>query len=591
VAVFLPVRHLGFVWDDYHYLHYNPLFAAGPSLAGAGRAFVSFHSANWHPVTWLSHMADLALFGLEPAGHHLVSLILHAVNASLLFTLLSSLTGRVWRSMAVAALFAVHPLRVESVAWVAERKDLLAALFSLGALLAYERHVRAPGRRRFAAAFALLALALAAKPMAVTVPVLMLVLDWWPLGRAGTRARWKALVGEKLPFAALAAASAVVTLAAQSSAGALDHFPFAGRLANSARSLAVYLRHAFWPADLSPFYPLREVSLPAAAGSVALLALLTALALRAARRQPWLLAGWTWYLVALLPAIGLVQVGAQAMADRYTYLPLTGIFAAVVWSVAETVRLRAVSPAVPAALTAGALVALAFITRSTIPAWRDEVALWSRAQRLYPGTQRISLNLGIALRDRGDLPGAEQALRAALRAAPEDNLALTALGVLLVDTGREAEGVPLLERALRDPKPSADAAVHLGRASGKRGDTVAAISFYRRAVGIDRGHPRALNDLGVLLAGQGEYAEAASLFRRALRARPGDPVALRNLARTLELGGDLPGALQQYEAALKAEPGNPETRAMRDRVKDLLENGGPAARGPGARGSGVRLSD
>ena len=578
VAVYLPVLGLGFVWDDYHYLHYNPLFAAGPSLEGATRALYSFHSANWHPVTWLSHMADLALFGLEPMGHHLVNLLLHAANTALLFALLSGLTGCVWRAAAVAALFAVHPLRVESVAWVAERKDLLAALFSLCALLAYLRFVRTARRRHFAAAATLLALALAAKPMAVTVPILMLVLDWWPLHRLMGTSAWLPLVREKLPFVALAATSAAVTLAAQSSAGAMDPYPFTGRLANALRSWVGYLRAIAWPADLAAFYPLRDVSFPVAAGSAAILALVTAVAARTARRQPWLLAGWAWYLIALIPVIGFVQVGAQAMADRYTYLPLTGILVALVWSVARGVRRLGLPPAVSGALALAALVPLMLVTRAQIPSWRDGVSLWSRALRISPGNQRISLNLGNALREQGDLPGAERALRAAVEAAPGDKLALTALGALLVDTGRAGEAVPFLERAQQGTKPSAEASMWLGKATELLGDKESAISFYRRAIGLDPSLVAAQNNLGVLLASRGAFAEAATRFREALRVKPSDEIARRNLARALELGGDLPGALEQYEAALRLEPGNAETRAMRDRARGRLAPAGTAER-------------
>jgi tetratricopeptide (TPR) repeat protein len=534
-------------------------------------------------VTWLSHLADLALFGMNPAGHHLVNLLLHAANGALLFALLIQLTGRAWRSAAVAAIFALHPLRVESVAWVAERKDLLAALFSLAALLAYERHARASRRGFFAIAFVLLALGLASKPMAVTVPLLMLVLDWWPLGRARIGSDWRPLVREKLPFAALAAASVWITLAAQSAAGAMDTYPLAGRFANALRSSVVYLRALVWPANLSAFYPLREVSLPDAAGAAALLAAISALAVLAARRRPWLLAGWAWYLVALLPTLGLVQVGAQAMADRYTYLPLTGILFATAWSTAETARRRGVPALAPAALTAAVLAGLTLVTRSLIPFWNDDVALWSRAERMAPGTQRIHLNLGNALREHGDLGGAERYLRAALSEAPGDTLALAALGALLVDTGRDAEAVPLLEQALQGPQTAGSAAMWLGASSERRGDLEAAIGYYRRSLEIDPGLVPARNSLGVLLARRGAYADAADQFRQVLRAHPEDAVALHNLARALELGGDLPGALEHYEAALRVEPGNAETRALRDRARGILADGGTAAGSGGAR--------
>jgi tetratricopeptide (TPR) repeat protein len=385
-------------------------------------------------------------------------------------------------------------------------------------------------------------------------------------------------VREKLPFAALAAASATVTLAAQSSAGAMDTYPFAGRVANALRSLVMYLRALVWPADLSAFYPLREVPLPVAAASAALLAAITALAVRAARRQPWILAGWAWSIVGLLPVLGLVQVGAQALADRYTYLSLTGVMLAFVWSVADAARRRNVPALAPAALTAAALVGLTLVTRTLIPFWHDDVVLWSRADRITPDSQRVHLNLGNALRERGDFNDAERYLRAALSEAPGDKLALAAFGALLVDTGRDAEAVPLLEQALQGPQTESTAAMWLGKSSARRGDMEAAVGFYRRALAADPALAPARNELGVLLAGRGDFAEAADQFRQVLRAHPGDAVALHNLARALELAGDLPGALKHYEAALRAEPGNVETRAMRDHARRLLAPGTPSAR-------------
>lgn len=536
-AVFFPVHRLGFVWDDFDYLHHNPLLAGGPTLTGAVKAFLSFHAANWHPVTWLSHMADLALFDWNPAGHHVTNLLLHSANAVLLFALLSGMTGRTWAAAAVAALFAVHPQRVESVAWIAERKDLLAACFGLGTLLAYLRRVRSPRPQSPAAAVMLYALGLATKPMLVTIPLLMLVLDWWPLGRAGREPGvWRPLLREKMPFVALSAASALVTLAAQFSVNALNPLPFPLRLANALHSYVAYLGAALWPAQLACLYPLRSVGLPSAVGAAVVLLLVTTVAVLLARRLPWILAGWAWYAISLVPVIGLVQVGGQAMADRYTYLSLTGILVAVVWSFAHVAGRRRISPVVPAAVTATVLVALTLVTRTVIPFWRNETTLWRRALRVSPWSQRISLYLGVTLTEGGNFSEAEEVLRAAQSASPHDARVLTALGML----------------------------------QERRGERKAAIDSYRSALDLDNSLTPTRNNLGVLLALRGEHAEAEFQFREALRVKPEDAVLRRNLARALERGGNLQEAFEHYETALLADPGNLETRAMRDRVRDRL---------------------
>ncbi|HEY6000299.1 MAG TPA: hypothetical protein VI078_13500, partial [bacterium] len=340
LAAFLPLLDAGFInLDDPTYVTENAHVRDGWSAAAARWALTGFDAANWHPLTWASHLTDVWLFGLRPAGHHATSLGLHALAAALLALALARLTGRVWPGTLAAALFALHPLRVESVAWVAERKDVLAGLLGAATLLLYARHVRRPSPRRLVAVTAAFALGLMAKPTLVTLPLLLLLLDWWPLGRlrAASTAPRARLILEKAPLLALSAASCVVTYLAQARQGAMvgaEVFPIGDRALNALSSYGAYLGKTLWPAALAPFYPHRGAGLaPATALLLAtLLAGICAAAWTLRRRCPWLLCGWLWFLGALVPMIGLVQVGLQGMADRYTYLPSIGLALASSWA-------------------------------------------------------------------------------------------------------------------------------------------------------------------------------------------------------------------------------------------------------------------
>ena len=357
LALYWPVVGHDFVnYDDGLYVTDNPHVQAGLTLDNIAWAFSTGHASNWHPVTWLSHLIDFSCFGWFAGGHHLVNVLFHTANTLLLFLLLRRLTGSLWRCAIVAALFAWHPLHVESVAWVAERKDLLSLFFLLLSLSAYVGYVKQPSPGRYTLTLACFALGLMAKPMIVTLPCLLLLLDWWPLARlrlsatdAGEnpspRSHLWPLVCEKLPFFALAAASCVVTVWTQHQTGALRTFhavPLSARLANTVTAYACYLWKMIWPADLAVLYPMPS-SWPLAMvlGSALALAGLSLFAWRWRTQFPWVVVGWCWFVVTLVPVIGLVQVGEQAMADRYTYLPLIGVFLALTWGVeAATVARR-----------------------------------------------------------------------------------------------------------------------------------------------------------------------------------------------------------------------------------------------------------
>ncbi len=459
-AAFAPVSGFHFlVYDDYSYITNNAVVREGLTAPGLSWAFTTFRSANWHPLTWLSHMLDVELFGLDAGPHHLVNLLFHLANTLALFLVLRGMTAATWRSFVAAALFAIHPLHVESVAWVAQRKDVLSAFFLLLALAAYLRYVRRPGPGRYVVVAGCFVAALLAKPMAVTLPFLLLLLDWWPLGRMtaddarpGLPANLPKLALEKVPLVALSGLSCAVTVVAQRAGGALDTaIPLWVRLQNALLAYAAYLGKAVWPASLVILYPHPGASVSAAKVAAAglLLALLTAAAVRLAGRRPHLLAGWLWYLGTLVPVIGLVQVGTQAMADRYTYIPLVGIFVAVTWEangLRERLRLRSLYPAVTAGLVLGALLVVACIQ---VRCWRNSVTVFRHAVALTANNWVAHIDLGWALEQEGNLDEAMLHYREAIRIAPGHPYAHNNLGYLLALRGRTGEAIAHFREALR----------------------------------------------------------------------------------------------------------------------------------------------
>jgi len=464
--------------DDGRYVTANPRVAAGITWGGVVWAFTTWHAGNWHPLTWLSHMVDVQVFGLNPTGHHLVNLAWHCANTALVFAVLLRLTGARWRSAAVAALFGIHPLHVESVAWVAERKDLLATFFGLLALGAYGSYARRPGVGRYTTVAVALTASLLSKPMLVSLPFVLLLLDVWPLGRlaGATRPgrRLPRLLLEKLPLLTLAAASGVVTFLAQRGWGAvkpLAVLPASVRLTNAAMSYVVYLKKTIWPTDLAVYYPHADALPPpwqiAAAGL--LLTALSLVAARQVRRRPFLLTGWLWYLGTLVPVIGLVQVGGQALADRYTYVPLIGVFLALSWGAADLARRHRGGAAILGATAAAAIIALASVTWGQVRHWRDTASLFGHAVSVTEGNW----------------------------------MAFALLGKDALDAGRPAEAVAHLRRSLTiNPYTTAAAGIHtnLARALANTGDLEEAIEEYRRALSIDSSSERARRELAAILA-------------------------------------------------------------------------------------------
>jgi len=473
LAVFWSTRQNAWLnYDDDVYITSNPSLTLGWSAEGVRWAFTTFHGANWFPLTWLSWMLDYELHGLDPSAFHTTSLLLHACAAALLFLALERMSGSLWRSAFVAAVFALHPLHVESVAWAAARKDTLSGLFFMLALLFY-----APGGRadrssgRIALVFAALALGLLAKQTLVTLPFVLLLLDYWPLGRlrrVGAPERWqpaalRRAVLEKLPLFALVAGMSFVTLIAQRSAGAvadLTQLSLSARLANAPVAYVTYLGKSFWPSGLAVFYPHAAQSLPGwkIAAAFALLVLLSGLALRAARRHPALFVGWFWFLGTLVPVIGLVQVGSQSMADRYMYLPLIGLALAVAWEVPELAARWIPDPrrrrAALAAAACACIAALGAITSLQLRHWRDSEALMRHALAVTQDNQIAHAHLGIALLERGEVAAAVSHWRESARLKPHFLEVNNNLAWLLATTPdprhRDPAGaIELAERAVR----------------------------------------------------------------------------------------------------------------------------------------------
>ncbi len=597
LAAYAPALRAGFIesFDDVDYVTGNPMVREGISREGVVWAFARWHAANWHPLTWISHMLDSEIWGLDPRGHHLTSLLLHAANATLLLLALDRMTGRTWRSAFVAALFALHPLHVESAAWVAERKDVLATLFWMSALLAWAGYARRPGAARYSLVVALHALALLSKPMPVTLPFTLLLLDFWPLGRfrldSPSRARdARRLVVEKVPLLALSAISSVVTFRVQAAAGAMAHLevlPMAARVANAAVAYVKYLLLAAWPSGLAPLYPYPAGGVPAwqAAAASALLAGATWVAIRAARSRPWLAFGWLWYLGTLVPVIGIVQVGRQSMADRYAYVPLVGVFVAVAWGAAEAAR------GIPARARAGALgtaagaalLALALGTRAQAAIWSDGVTLFERTIAVTGDNAVAHQNLGAALALRGRLDDAMRHYREAIRIDPGYVEALNSLGGALLMRNRVEEALEPIREAVRLEPGNAEARYNLGLALAGAGRTAEAAAAYEEARRLDPSAAGPRYSLAVLALQAGRLREAEDGFRRAVELDPTMADAHLGLGLAIERRGEPREAEAHLERAARARPG--DARAWRELARVRLALGDRAGAESALRGA------
>jgi tetratricopeptide (TPR) repeat protein len=535
------VRSNGFVlYDDEPYVTSNAHVLQGLNAETVAWAFTTTECSNWHPLTWLSHATDVQLYGLNAGAHHTSSLVIHALNAILLFLLFFRLTGVLWPSALAAGLFAVHPLHVESVAWAAERKDVLSTLFWLLTLLAWVRYVRTKTLGAHGLAVLLFVFGLMAKPMLVTLPFTMLLLDFWPLRREATLLK---LLKEKAVFFGLSAASVAMTLFAQHEGGAIKTFeayPLAERLANGIVASVTYLGKTVWPVRLAVFYPYEHTGHPswAVAGATILLAAITAIAIRSRAYAPYLAFGWFWYLGTLVPVIGLVQIGSQAMADRYTYVPLIGIFIATAWAlaaIAESVR-GARYPVVIA--TCLGLAVLAAASRAQVATWRDNTTLFRRALAVTSNNALAHNNLAAGLMNEERLGEAIEHCREALRIKPDYFEAHSNLGLLLAKTGRMPEAVEQFRQAVAINPDSEKVHNNLAVACAALSLLDESAEHFREVIRLNPRNTKAHDLLGQVLALQGRVAEAVAEFEEAIRLKPDYDEAREDLARAKAAFGD-----------------------------------------------------
>ncbi|MGB3399547.1 MAG: tetratricopeptide repeat protein [Candidatus Deferrimicrobiaceae bacterium] len=577
LVVYGQIGRHGFLhYDDDQYVTENPVVRSGLTVQGVAWALTTTHFSYWHPLTWISHMTDVEVFGLDARAHHFVSLSFHAANAVLLFMILFRMTGALWQSGFVAALFALHPLHVESVAWLAERKDLLSTFFWLLAIGAYLRYVRRPGVAQYLVVLLLFMLGLMAKPMVVTLPVTLLLLDYWPLQRLSrdasppdspgnelsARRSGPHILGEKIPFVLLSVACGVITLLSpgvQGASSSLERLPLNIRGANALVAAAGYLGKTIWPSSLAVYYPHHEGALASwkIAGAAALVGGITILVLRMARRRPYLVFGWFWYLTTLLPVSGLIQVGGQSMADRYTYVPLIGIFVMISWGVADMAsswRLRA--PAL-AATAFVALFVLAFVSWRQAAYWQDDRTLFSHAIDVTSDNYLAELNLGVALERGNKVDEAIPHYTEALRIRPFYADAHYNLAVALGRKGRINEAALHYGRVLQIRPRDANAHNNLGFLLFQQGRLEEAIAHYQEAIRINPRFALAQSNLGSALGRQGKIDEAVVHFRAALRDSPDDVLANYNLGIALMIQGKKEEAAFYFQEALRRKPGDP----------------------------------
>ncbi|HEY7425815.1 MAG TPA: tetratricopeptide repeat protein [Gemmataceae bacterium] len=590
--------------DDGPYVTENPHVRAGLTRSSLWWALTGFHASNWHPLTSISLQLDCQLYGLKPYGFHVTNLVLHAVNAVLLFLLLRRMTGALWRSAIVAGFFAVHPLHVESVAWVSERKDVLSGFFWMLTLWAYAGYAARPGWGRYLLVVLLFALGLMAKPMLVTLPCVLLLLDYWPLKRFGpdnhllatfstapsfARTSLGRLVAEKLPLLLLAAGVCVLTVRAQTHLiESMDAVPFRDRLANSLVAYTSYIRTMFWPSGLALFYPLarEELVFWRVTGAGLFLAAVSLLALANARRRPYLLVGWLWYLGTLAPVIGLVQLGNQARADRYTYLPLIGLFIALTWGIGDLLASRR-SFRLAAAAAAGVLVGICMIgTWLQSSYWRDNLALWQRtltvtkkngtahlalalaldkegrvdeaeqhyAQAIELGKSAAHAFLGDFLRRQGRLREAQQHLLAGTSVLPDNEAVYFNLAMVLLQQENWAAARQQLVKVVQLAPDHVDGHYHLGMVLLQLGDLKGAEEHLRHALRNNSNHPLPYYKLGTILMLQGQLKQAWDQFGIALEKEPRHSGALVGQGSILHRMGQGEKALEYYRRALAVDP-------------------------------------
>jgi len=578
VWTFLPCLGYGFVnFDDNVYVYENAHVPHGLTGANLQWALTTLDAGFWHPLTWLSLLVDGQLFGLRPGGYHLTALLLHAANTVLLFVVLRRLTGATWRGACVSALFALHPLHVEPVAWIANRKDVLSTLFWLLAMLMYVRYAQArspdpppaPGRasgpsvRYYLLALLFFACGLMSKTMVVTLPLILVLLDWWPLQRLRLKTLSLVLL-EKVPFLAAAVVCGRLTMRAETNVGALmagAALTIPERIANATVSYLRYLGETFCPRDLAVYYPYPATySLWPAIGAGLVLLLVSIVLLWAATRRPYLAFGWIWYGITLLPVIGLIQVGSHSHADHYTYIPLIGVFVLLVWGACDLTRSWRYQAAILSATAALGLGLCVVVSRHQLGYWQNSETLLRHAIAVTGDNELMHNNLGAMLVGEGRLEEAIDQFRQAARLNPDSARVQDNLGAALAKQGKLDDAIQHLREAIRLDPNWADAHNNLGAALGRQGRLDEAVSHLQTAVRLTPRDAGAHCNLGDALASTGRRDEAIGQYQAALKLRPDDAETHYNLGATLEKQGRLDEAAAQFQAALQANPRLPNVR-------------------------------
>lgn len=523
-------------YEDWLFVTRNSVVQAGLTWAGIEWAFSTFHTGNWYPLTWLSHMLDAQLYGLNPRGHHLTNLALHWVNTLLLYFFLARATRSAGKSAWVAILFAIHPLHVESVAWVSERKDLLSTFFGLLAMVVYHRYVRSQSLLSYLSVVSIFVCGLMSKPMLVTLPCVLLLLDLWPFRRfQDPHFSWKRVLGEKIPLLSLSALFSVVTVIAQQSADAvagLDVAPFDTRIKNSILAYVIYLKKTAFPIDLAAFYPYptaEDLSWWNVGAALLLLLGISAVAMRAVRSRPYLAFGWCWYLGTLVPVIGLVQVGSQAYADRYTYIPSIGVFIAVVWGLWDLASQYKTAQRIVVPVAIALLLLLASLTRQQITLWNNDVSLFRHAIAVTRDNYLARNLLGLGYVSRGQREEARACFERSIELEPHFAEAHNNLGMVLSELGRLETAKQSFQNAIRLNPQMAKAYANLAGVYFQEHNYEAAASNYLQALRVDPFYALACRNLGITFYYMGRHRDALQSFEQALTLQPHDEISLRHI--------------------------------------------------------------
>jgi len=562
LVAYEPIRHNEFVsYDDYTYITENPNVTGGLTLQSVAWAFTSVHMGNWHPLTLLSHILDYQLFGPNPVGHHFVSLLFHIANTLLLFWILADMTGATWASAFVAAVFALHPVQVESVAWAAERKTVLSGLFWLFTIAVYIHYTRQPRPRRYILLLLAFGLCIMTKPVVVTLPLVLLLLDYWPLERF-KKVSMGRLIVEKIPLLVLSAILSVVTFVGQQRGEAvktLEMTPIDSRVANTFISYTRYIGKIIWPSRLAVFYPFpREFSPAIVAICVLLVVLLSIFSIYIGRRRRYVAVGWLWYVGTLVPVIGLVQVGSQSMADRYMYLPMVGLLIIAGWAVNDLVanrpRLRIIAAVSAMAVLSSAII----LTRMQVGYWENNLTLYGHALKVTKNNAVMENNYGCALSDANQLDEAVLHLNNALRIAPAYTTARCNLGSNFLKQGKLDEAIACFNELIKHKQDTAEVHYNLAVALGTQKKYDEAIKHFAKAIELNPKHPNVHNKIGTVLLAMGKPNEAIPHLNEALQTSTDQMEVYVNLAIAYGQSGNYEQAIQNRNKATELKSDNPE---------------------------------